>query len=94
MKCRNDSNCDNSQCEYCMSNGFCGQYENDYCELFPCGVGDGDCDSGECPSGLVCGRNNFLDYHALPSHCARGKIKKAEVCIEKGMLSFSIFITS
>ena len=80
IKCQNDSNCDNSKCEYCMSNGFCRQYDSAYCKSFQCGVGDGDCDPGDCPSGLVCGSNNFLDYHSLPSHCAKGNIGRGEVC--------------
>ena len=76
-----------------MSNGFCEQYDSDYCTSFQCGVGDGDCDdSGECSSGLVCGRNNFLDYHSLPSHCAKGKIGKQDVC-EKGIISICIFLS-
>lgn len=83
IRCSNDSDCDTSQCEYCFSTGFCGQYDdkNEYCDSFQCGVGDGDCDPGECPSGLICGRNNFLEYHSLPSSCARGKLEQMEVCI-------------
>ena len=97
MKCKNDSQCDNSKCEYCTSDGLCRQYDSDYCKSFTCGVGDGDCDNGQCPSGLVCGSNNFLQYHSLPTHCADGKIGRSEVCIggksEKGMISYFIFLT-
>ena len=91
--CRSDFDCDNSNCEYCMSSGFCRQYESDYCKAFTCGVGDGDCDSGQCYPGLICGRNNFLEYHLLPTHCANGNIRNKEVCYEKGMISYFIFVS-
>ena len=83
--CKADSDCNHSNCEYCLSDGHCSSYNSEYCDYFPCGVGDGDCDSGTCPSGLVCGDDNFLEFHPLLSHCASGKTKNAEVCIKKGM---------
>ena len=74
-----------------MSDGHCSEYNNEYCDSFDCGVGDGDCDSGTCPSGLLCGKNNFLEYHPLLSHCDGGKIGEREVCIEKGIIFPFIF---
>ena len=83
--CKKDSDCDNSNCEYCKSDGYCRGYAKEYCDNFPCGVGDGDCDRRTCISGLTCGKNNFLEYHPLLPHCMGGYIKNAEVCIEKGI---------
>ena len=84
IACIIDLDCDVSNCEYCMSDGRCRKYDSRYCDHFHCGVGDGDCDPGTCPSGLTCGKNNFLEYHPLLPHCAGGNTKNAEVCIVKG----------
>ena len=40
----------------------------DYCrDLGPCGVGQGDCDPGECGAGLVCAPDVGAEY-GLPAH--------------------------
>ena len=83
--CVKDSDCDTSNCEYCLSNGHCSEFDSEYCDSFPCGVGDGDCDSKGCSVGLGCGNNNFLEYHPLLSHCASGTTQVAEVCINIGI---------
>jgi len=83
--CMADSDCNHQNCEYCLSDGHCSAFNSEYCDYFPCGVGDGDCDSGTCPSGLFCGKNNFLEYHPLLSHCFSGKTNNADVCIKKGI---------
>ena len=86
IACKNDSDCDNSDCEYCTSNGLCRGYDSAYCDYMECGIGDGDCDSlGRCQEGLVCGENNFLKYHPLLSLCQKSNMQYAEVCIEPGI---------
>ena len=80
-----DSDCDTSNCQYCLSNRNCSRYDIEHCDSFPCGVGDGDCDSETCLSGLLCGKNNFLEFHPLLSHCANGNLKSHDVCIKKGI---------
>ena len=76
--CNEDSDCDIEKCFYCLSTGICGLLEIDFCEIYTCGSGDGDCDSGECPSGTFCGTNNFLDYHPLLKNCP---VSKSDVCV-------------
>ena len=76
--CTSDSDCDTANCFYCLANGICSPYDSEYCDNNVCGIGDGDCDSGTCPSGTTCGYNNFLDFHPLLSKCG---VSKAEVCI-------------
>ena len=74
-----------------MSTGICGTYEEDYCNKNNCGRGDGDCDfnhtSGDitngCPSGYVCGNDNFLTYHPGLKNCSKENgVNDAEVCID------------
>ena len=84
--CETDSDCDTSNCEYCLSGGHCTEYNREYCDSSPCGLGDGDCDPGTCSTGLVCGDSNFLEFHPLLSNCTSGNPKTAEVCIKKGIL--------
>ena len=85
IACEKDSDCDNANCEYCLSKGYCRKYDSEYCHNFTCGVGDGDCSyrGKPCPSGLVCGKDNFLEFHPLLSHCRT--VEYREVCIEKGV---------
>lgn len=46
-------------------------------------MGDGDCDpSDPCPSGLICGQDNFLEFHPLLASCSKASI--AEVCVQEG----------
>ena len=74
-----------------MSTEICGTYEQDYCNENNCGMGDGDCDfdhsSGDitngCPSGYVCGNDNFLTYHPGLKNCSKENgVNDAEVCID------------
>lgn len=66
-----------------MSNGICRTYNGHECQDLVCGRNDGDCDPGQCPSGFICGKNNFLDLHPLLTHCTKNiGIIHAEACIE------------
>ena len=76
--CNRDSDCDVGNCFYCLSSGICGQFSSDFCDIFTCGSGDGDCDHRECPSGTFCGTDNFLDYHPLLENCP---VSTSEVCV-------------
>ena len=81
--CTRDSDCDTANCFYCLSTGICSKFDIEYCDTATCGKGDGDCDpSNPCPSGLVCGNNNFLKFHPLLASCSKTSI--SEVCIEEG----------
>ena len=90
--CVKDSDCDTSNCEYCLSKGICTKFDRDYCDSSPCGVGDGDCDAvgSGCPSGLICGEKKFLEFHPLISGCVSDDLRWSDVCI-KGIrvISFS-----
>merc|ERR1712223_1600566 len=79
--CTSDSDCDTENCFYCLSSGSCGQYDSEYCDTNECGIGDGDCDLGTCPSGMTCGYNNFLDYHPSLANCGASSLHKKEVCV-------------
>ena len=79
--CNQDSECDIKACFYCLSNGKCGKYHDDYCNNNNCGIGDGDCDEGTCSSGTICGYNNFRSFHPLLATCAPSA---SEVCITIG----------
>jgi len=82
-RCTEDSDCDVSNCEYCLSKGICTIYASEYCDKNTCGLGDGDCDKdSHCPLNSVCGYNNFLTNHPLLSNCGKSGILKAEVCTE------------
>ena len=81
--CSQDSDCDTSNCFYCLSTGKCGKFDTKYCNVETCGMGDGDCDpSDPCPSGLICGQDNFLEFHPLLASCSKASI--AEVCVQEG----------
>ena len=91
--CLQDSDCDTANCFYCLSNGKCRKFDTEYCDSTICGKGDGDCDSTDpCPSGLVCGKDNFLDFHPLLESCTKTSI--SEVCIEGKIITFEIFDSS
>ena len=68
VSCENDKDCDTTSCEFCASDGTCRGSDEDFCDNFQCGLGDGDCDAEQCgsdlpggrPPPLVCGENNFL----------------------------------
>ena len=79
--CSIDSDCDTKNCFYCSSYGTCSLYHKDYCNKHECGIGDGDCDPGECLPGTTCGQGNFLDFHPNLNNCAKSK---AKVCVSKG----------
>ena len=69
-----------------MSNGKCSKYNSDYCDSVTCGEGDGGCDSN-CPSNLVCGTNNFIEYHPALASCA--ETSEAKVCSKPGKIKIS-----
>lgn len=98
-RCKNDSECNISKCEYCASEGYCIEYLDDWCEVSSnmCGNGDGDCDpydnKEECKSGHICGHNNLLKIHPnlanLPPNCDTKndeKVEKADACVKEGIL--------
>ena len=68
--CKNDSECDHSNCQYCTSAGYCRSYGvRKYCDVYDCGIGDGSCYSydgvSRCNSNLTCENYHFLYYHPL-----------------------------
>ena len=93
--CKNDSECDHSNCHYCTSAGYCRSYGiRKYCDVYDCGIGDGSCFSYDgvsyCKSNLTCKRNRFLDYHPLLAKCLRddvsnNKPKYYTACVSKGI---------
>ena len=92
VSCKNDSECDHSNCYYCTSTGYCRLAGWNYCDAYDCGVGDGSCKSFKaitnCKSNLTCGTDNFLDYHPLLANCSLkgpGDIKDYGSCVPKGI---------
>ena len=91
--CKNDSECDHSNCYYCTSAGYCRIAGLNYCGIYDCGIGDGSCISGftgsfaGCKSNLTCGRDNFKYYHPLPDHCLCHHVmcRKYSACVPKGI---------
>jgi len=78
--CADDLECSTEEDYYCSSNGICIQYDKHYCINHVCSVGDGDCDSdSECEGDLVCGTNNFLEYH--PNFTTGTNLHYRDVCI-------------
>ena len=46
-----------------------------------CGIGGGDCDvDEECKAGLICGRNNCLEFNSQASRTADCCMKKGSSC--------------
>ena len=46
----------------CAANAKCICKQNEFCAKFPCGEGEGDCDSdAECEGSLVCGHMNCMN---------------------------------
>ena len=80
--CKEDSDCDTANCEYCLSSGTCTKFELDYCRKYKCGPGDGDCDRDDCPDDLICEtrKAEFLTYHPMLKNCGAAKIESADVC--------------
>ena len=94
-----DSDCDISNCEYCLSGGHCSECNREFCDSSPCGLGDGDCDPGTCLTGLVCRNSNFLDFHPLfltvqaePPNCRSLYLERYILNIIHLWLSYSLAI--
>ena len=90
VSCKNDSECDHSNCQYCTSAGYCRSIGISYCEFYDCGIGDGSClsydDVTRCNSNLTCGTDHLLDYHPLLAHCLdSGNMKYRQACVPKGI---------
>jgi len=56
IPCGVHSDCDTG--EFCSSSNVCVTFDFDYCINNDCYEGDGDCDSGDCPTGFTCGTDN------------------------------------
>ena len=52
--------------DVCEARGS-GQPDPDYCVTHDCGVGQGDCDPGQCAAGLIC-TNDVGAQYGLPAH--------------------------
>ena len=52
--------------DVCEARGS-GQPDPDYCVTHDCGVGQGDCDPGQCTAGLIC-TNDVGAQYGLPPH--------------------------
>ena len=60
-----------------------------FCDEHDCNLGDGDCDrDSDCSGDLICGINNFLDFHPTVN---AGK-NTQDVCIE-GKIFFFCFVS-
>ena len=88
LNCTKDSDCDTRNCQYCLSNGMCGNFEKDYCNRSRCGRGDGNCNPdfnlgsyiiNGCRSGFKCGENNFLTYHPELTNCTTWRISQNDI---------------
>ena len=62
-----------------------GGPDPDYCVNNVCGIGEGDCDPGQCASGLVC-TNDVGAQYGLPAHydvCEAGGRPDPDYCVNK-----------
>ena len=86
--CTVDAECSTAKGMYCLSVGYCITYGDDLCRMIPnlCRIGDGNCDTdSSCISGLICGHNNFLDFHPLLKGWEHADMKHANACIKIGI---------